>query len=155
MNMQPPLSAPPIGPVLMTDAVDAYLTHLRGTSSPARHRECGRLLRLVADLVGPYRVLAEVDDDELAVSLAVLREVVPAACADRASGLLVAWSRWCRSAAMPAPALPAPRSRSGVDCQRDDRDSVLCGRTSGVIGNSTTRTGSTEASDRHSARHTE
>ncbi len=109
--MEPPLPAWPAGPVLMTDAVDAYLTHLRAVGSPAHCRESGWLLGLVVDLVGPYRVLAEVDDDELAVSLAVLHEIVPAARALRASGTLMAWSRWCRSVALPAPALPRSGER--------------------------------------------
>lgn len=88
----------------MTDAVDAYLRHLRQTASPAGCRACGWLLRFVADLVGPYRVLVDIDDEELDAALSVLCEVAPPARAVNARDLLAAWSRWCRSAALPAPA---------------------------------------------------
>jgi hypothetical protein len=94
------------GPVLMSDAVDAYLAHVRASASPAGVRVLAWLLGYVSDLVGPYRVLVEVDEHELAEALSVLHEVAPAARAIGTRDMISAWSRWCRSAGLPAPSWP-------------------------------------------------
>jgi hypothetical protein len=94
----------------MIDAVDAYLTQARPGATPSGVRVLEWLLRYVCDLVGPYRVLAEVEDDELTVALSVLREVTPPTRTINARDVISAWSHWCRSAGLPAPR-PIPRNQ--------------------------------------------
>lgn len=91
------------GPALMLDALRAYSDVLDGSSA---HRFRAETVWVLTDVVGLFRVLVDVEDEEIADVLALLWGHERAALQRRRVAAVVEWSIWCRTAGLPVPALP-------------------------------------------------
>lgn len=118
------------GPVLVADAMEAFLATPRRNASAHTQRAYALALHRVADQLGRHRPLAEVADAELGQALTALWGGRAPSTWNRNRAALGSWLAWCRDKARwPAPALPPTCERrrelrdatKAVDPARIDR----------------------------------
>ena len=99
-------------PMLVGDAVAQFLATPRCNESPHTHRAYAGALHRVADLVGTNRLLAAVDDAEIATAVTSLWGHCAPTTFNRNRAAVASWLAWCATKAKwAAPALPATCER--------------------------------------------
>jgi integrase len=99
-------------PVLVGDGVAQFLATPRCNESPHTHRAYAGALHRVADLVGTNRLLAAVDDAEIATAVTTLWGSCAPTTFNRNRAAVASWLAWCATKAKwAAPALPATCER--------------------------------------------
>lgn len=99
-------------PVLVLDAIEAFLSAPRRTESPNTHRAYDNVLRRVADLIGAYRALVDVDDDEIGAALTTLWGHAKPTTFNRNRAAVGSWLAWCDTKARwSAPSVPGTCER--------------------------------------------
>lgn len=99
-------------PVLVIDAVDAFLGTPRCTASANTQRAYCDVLHRVAELVGACRALIDVADEELGAALTKLWGSAAPTTWNRNRAAVTSWLTWCATKQRwPAPALPATCER--------------------------------------------
>jgi hypothetical protein len=101
------------GPALIIDAVETFLTHDRNQSTRRQHRFNDHTIRSVAGIVGQYRALLDVEDEEIATALSVLSDLASPSLRERQRAAVGHWLTWCLGIQLPAPSLPELDPRSG------------------------------------------
>jgi hypothetical protein len=100
------------GPVLVIDAIEAFLATPRCTQSANTRRVYGEVLRRAADLLGSGRALVDIDDQEIAAALTTLWGDAAPATWNRNRAVISSWLTWCEhKARWSAPTLPATCER--------------------------------------------
>lgn len=119
MTAQPGAHPPPItgathrGPVLVTDAVQAFLAAPRVAASPNTRRAYTDALHRVADRLGPHRELADIGDDEIGAALTALWAAAAPSTWNRNRAAVSSWLSWCtHKARWNAPGLPGTCERA-------------------------------------------
>jgi site-specific recombinase XerD len=119
VTAQPGAHPPPItgathrGPVLVTDAVQAFLAAPRVAASPNTRRAYTDALHRVADRLGPHRELADIGDDEIGAALTALWAAAAPSTWNRNRAAVSSWLSWCtHKARWNAPGLPGTCERA-------------------------------------------
>lgn len=100
------------GPVLVRDAVEAFLASPRCADSPNTRRAYAGVLYRVAELLGDYRALVDVDDGEVAATLTTLWGTAAPSTWNRNRAAVGSWLSWCATKARwETPALPGTCER--------------------------------------------
>jgi site-specific recombinase XerD len=100
------------GPVLVGDAVKAFLATPRAATSPNTHRAYTDVLHRVANQLGPTRALTEVRDDEIGTLISRLWNGAAPTTFNRNRAAVGSWLSWCTTKAKwAAPAIPATCER--------------------------------------------
>jgi hypothetical protein len=99
------------GPVLVIDAVEAFLAAPRCNQSAHTHRVYGDVLRRLAALIGAYRALVDIEDDEIAAALQARWGQAKPATWNRNRATVASWLAWCKKARWSVPAVPATCER--------------------------------------------
>ncbi|MGH7744332.1 MAG: tyrosine-type recombinase/integrase [Candidatus Dormibacteria bacterium] len=106
-HLHPATGARQRGPVLVSEAVEAFLATPRAATSPNTHRAYTDVLRRVADHLGPRRPLAQVADDEIGAAISTLWSAAAPTTFNRNRAAVSSWLSWCSSKAQwTAPGLP-------------------------------------------------
>ena len=129
-----PATGPQHGPVLLGDAIAAFLSTPRVTASANTHRAYTDVLHRVAEQLGPARELADIDGDEIADALTALWGQAAASTWNRNRAAVSSWLTWCSTRARwTAPALPGtcerrPEPRDHTRALDRDRIEAICTR---------------------------
>lgn len=101
------------GPVLVADAVQAFLAAPRVAASPNTRRAYTDTLHRVADRLGPHRELADIGDDEIGAALTALWAAAAPSTWNRNRAAVSSWLSWCtHKARWSAPGLPGTCERA-------------------------------------------
>jgi site-specific recombinase XerD len=99
-------------PVLISEAIEAFLASPRYTGSGNTYRAYTCVLTHLADQLGSDRALADVDDEEIGAALDRLWGTAAASTWNRNRATIASWLAWCRTKARwQVPSVPA-------DCER-------------------------------------
>lgn len=99
------------GPPLVLDAVEAYLGVAHGRSGATDRARDARRLRAVADVLGLYRALVDVEDRDLTTALSALCGNEAPAVWNQWRAVVVDWLEWCLAANFPVPSIPTTCGR--------------------------------------------
>jgi site-specific recombinase XerD len=100
------------GPVLISEAVEAFLATPRASASPNTHRAYTDVLHRIAGQLGPTRALADVDEVEIGTALSALWNTAAPTTFNRNRAAVGSWLAWCTSKAKwTAPTIPATCER--------------------------------------------
>lgn len=102
-------------PVLVLDAVEAFLSTPRCSESPNTRRAYDNVLRRVAELIGAYRALVDVDDDEIGAAITKLWGHAKPATWNRSRAAVGSWLAWCATG--PGSCLKDAHMRRGVSAR--------------------------------------
>jgi site-specific recombinase XerD len=100
------------GPVLVADAIEAFLATSRCNGSPNTQRAYADVLHRLAKIVGISRLLADVDDEEISAAITTLWGNAAPTTWNRNRAAVSSWLGWCATKAKwTAPAVPATCER--------------------------------------------
>lgn len=100
------------GPVLVSEAIEAFLATPRATASPHTHRAYSDVLHRLADQLGPTRPLTGLDAAEIGAAITTLWNTAAPTTFNRNRAAVSSWLNWCTTKAKwTAPAIPSTCER--------------------------------------------